>query len=156
MINGKIVLACLILPLIARYNENNALLLEGTFFETEIDSVFYYEYVLEDTKELLYSEDFNDLDTDWWTGENGELSADIRFGEYQLENNDRDVLQWIFATWSIDPDRNFDLEATIRVNNSNDDDGGGFGLSDTQGNLITLIMNHKNEVSINKWDANQS
>ena len=146
----------LVVGAVGCYKEDNTQFLENSFFSADVDSLHYYDYIKESDKQLTYTEDFNDEDTDWWAGQDGEFSAGIRFGEYQLEINDRDILHWLSAPLSIDTDRDFDLEATIRVNNSTDDDGGGLGLSDAEGNLITLIANHQNEVSINKWDADQS
>ncbi|MGB4847857.1 MAG: hypothetical protein WBP41_08060 [Saprospiraceae bacterium] len=135
------------------YKENNTSLLEGTFFETEIDTQLTYEYISELNKINVYTEEFNDDISDWWMGNDDGFTAGINQGLYQLYNGHGDNLRWLYGGFAIDPQSDFEFEAFIRISSSGDQDGAGIGIRDTEGNLLNFLLDDSNNAAVYSWNA---
>ncbi len=136
--------------LTACYQDKNADELDPYFFEPDPGANPFDRYaaVPDSLKTLFYRDDFFTAD-DWYTGHDGQFSAVIAGGLYDIRNNDETTLQWVTKTVALDYARNFEVEALLSVQSATPDDGAGLLLGGAGGeDFICMLFDDENRCTI--------
>ena len=130
------------------YKQKNPEILENAFFNSDIINYSYYSSISSSAKVLVYSENFNNGAGAWWTGDQNNLEASVSNGSYTIKNSDGTLWRWLKQNISLDSIRNFEFEARVKMVYSQTNDGAGIALVNSSGDLLPLLLDVSNQISI--------
>lgn len=134
------------------YKEKNPGLLENVFYNENTDNYSDYHYVPISSKTIVYKETFENGAGIWWIGNQNNLEASMLGGSYRVSNTDATLWRWLKQDIPIDTARNFELEAQIKVLYSQTNDGAGIALVSSLGDLMPLLLDADNRLSVFSYE----